>query len=190
MKQKHSVLILRILGATLVLLSVILAIIETNNTAIIGGSDSYTFFYVFLRGSGRLYYTMALLGIIAIAASIIMARKGQLAKDISILASPLLLFPVLSGPYMAFNNAYVVEWFGCGCPKFDELGNIIENDFNANDFTALFWLFITAVITVISVFLSNRIPKSKLWLKLLYIAGMLVLSLLIARKFYYSMMWN
>lgn len=190
MKQKHTVLILRILGAALVILSVILAIIETNNTAIIGGSDSYTFFYVFLRGCGRLYYTMALLGIILVIASFIMASKSRLAKEASILVSPVLLFPILNGPYMAFNSAYVVQWFGCGCPKIDEFGNIIENDFNANDFTAIFWLTIAVIVTVISVFLSKRIPKNKLWLKLIYIAGMLIFSLLIARKFYYSMMWN
>ena len=190
MKQKYKVLILRILGALFVCTSLILAVVETNNTAIIGGSGMYTFTYVFHRGAGRLYFTMTFLGVIAIVASFIMKSQNKILKECSILASPILLFPVLSGPYMAVNNKYIVEWFGCGCPKFDKLGNVIENDFNANDFTAIFWLFITVIITGISIFLSKRIPKNKIWLKLLYIAGMLALSLLIARKFYYSMMWN
>lgn len=190
MKQKRSVLILRILGTVFICFSIIATIIQTNNFNIVGGADFSSYCYVFFLGRGRLFNSLTVLGLAAIIGSFIATSKHQTIKELSILSSPLLLFPVLSAPYCEINNKYIVKKFGCGCPKFDELGNIIENDFNANDFTALFWLFITVVVTMISVFLSNRIPKNKLWLKLLYIAGMLVLSLLIARKFYYSMMWN
>ncbi len=111
-------------------------------------------------------------------------------KKIAVLVAPLLLFVVLLVPYSWANQQFIVEWFGCGCPVTDEFGNIVENNFNANDFTALFWLFISICITVISIFLSRRIPKEKIWLRVLYVVGMLLASLLIAYQFYQMMMWN
>lgn len=190
MKQKYTVLTLRILGAALICFSIIVTIIQTNNFNIVGGADFSTYCYVFIWGRGRLYNSLTVLGFAAIIASFITTCKNKTLKNITVLSSPLLLFPVLCAPYSEINSKYIVEWFGCGCPKLDEFGNYIENDFNANDFTAIFWLFITVIVTVISVFLSRRIPKNKIWLRLLYIVGMLAVSLLVARKFYYSMMWN
>ena len=114
----------------------------------------------------------------------------QLIKKIVVLAAPLLLFAVLLIPYSWANQQFIVDWLGCGCPVIDEFGNMVENNFNANDFTALFWLFISILTTLISVFLSRNIPKEKMWLRVLYVIGILLISLLIAYQFYHMMLWN
>ena len=114
----------------------------------------------------------------------------KLIKKIAVLVAPLLLFVVLLVPYSWANQQFIVEWLGCGCPIIDEFGNMVENKFNANDFTALFWLFISACTTIISVFLSRGIPKEKIWLRVLYVIGMLLVSLWIAYQFYQMMMWK
>ncbi len=111
-------------------------------------------------------------------------------KSFAVLLTPLLLFAFFLIPYSWVNNQFIVEWLGCGCPTIDDLGNLVKNNFNANDFTALFWLGISVCVAVISVFLSKRIPKEKTWLKVLYVIGMLMLSLLIAYRFYQMMMWD
>ena len=117
-------------------------------------------------------------------------NKNNLVKNIAILAAPLLLFAILLIPYSWANQRFIVEWFGCGCPKVDELGNIVHPGFNANDFTALFWLFISVCTTAVSVLLSKRIPRDKMWFRLLYIIGMLSVSLLITYQFCQMMMWD
>lgn len=111
-------------------------------------------------------------------------------KKIVVLLAPLLLFAVLVVPYSWANQQFIVEWLGCGCPVIDELGNMVENNFNANDFTALFWLFISICVTAVSVLLSKRIPREKLWLRVMYIIVMFLVSLLIGYQFYQTMMWN
>lgn len=114
----------------------------------------------------------------------------SLIKKIAVLVSPLLLFAVLLIPYSLVNQQFIVEWFGCGCPVIDEFGNMVENKFNANDFTAIFWAVITVCVTVISAILSKRIAKDKLWLRALYVLGMFIVSLLISHRFCQLMMWN
>ena len=111
-------------------------------------------------------------------------------KMIAILLTPLLLFAILLVPYSLVNQHFIVDWLGCGCPVIDEAGNMVENNFNANDFTALFWLFISICVTAISVFLSKRIQKEKMWFRVLYILGMFFVSLLISYQFCQMMMWN
>ena len=111
-------------------------------------------------------------------------------KKIAVLVSPLLLFAVLFYPYLLVNTNFLVDWLGCGCPQIDEFGNYVESNFNANDFTALFWYFITLCVTAISVFFSKRIPKEKIWLRVLYVAGMCLISLMIANFFRMIMAWN
>lgn len=112
-------------------------------------------------------------------------------KKIIILALPLLLFFVLVVPYSYVNSEFIVDWLGCGCPQVDaETGEIVENNFNANDFTQLFWLFITACVTAISAFLTRLLPEGKTWIKILYVLGMLITSLVISYLFIQSMMWN
>ena len=59
-------------------------------------------------------------------------NKSKIVKNAAVLISPLLSFAVLLVPYSWANQAFIVDWFGCGCPKVDELGNIIHPDFNAN----------------------------------------------------------
>lgn len=111
-------------------------------------------------------------------------------KKIAVLATPLLLFVVLFVPYSWVNQKFIVEWLGCGCLAIDEFGNMVENNFNANDFTALFWLFVSICATAASVLLSTRIPREKMRLKVLYIIGMFLASLLISCQFYQKMMWD
>ena len=114
----------------------------------------------------------------------------KLVKKILILMTPLLLFAVLFLPYSWANQQFIVEWFGCGCPVLDEFGNMVESNFNANDFTLLFWLFISISTTIISVFLSRKITSKKIWIRILYIIGMLLISLSISYLFYQMMMWS
>lgn len=113
----------------------------------------------------------------------------KLIKKIAILASPLLIFIVLFIPYSWLNQEIIVEWLGCGCPVLDEFGNMVENKFNANDFTRLFWFFITLCTTAVSALLSKRIWKEKKWFRVLYVAGMLAASLGIAFSFAQMMAW-
>ena len=114
----------------------------------------------------------------------------KLIKKLCILFSPLFLFPILLIPYSWINRRFLVDWLGCGCPVLDDAGNMVHNYFNANDFTRLFWLFITLCVTGIAVFLSKRIPREKLWLRILYIIGMLVISLFISYQFIQMMLWS
>jgi hypothetical protein len=114
----------------------------------------------------------------------------KLIKKIAVLLSPILLFVVLFVPYDLINQNFIVDWLGCGCPTVDEYGNMIYSNFNANDFTALFWLFISACVIAISVFLSRRIPKQKMSFRVLYIVCMLAVSLLISYQFCQMMMWK
>lgn len=109
-------------------------------------------------------------------------------RKTAILAAPLLTFAVLFLPYAWLNQAYIVKWLGCGCPVIDDFGNIVENNFNANDFTALFWLFVSLCTTAASAFLSGRIPKK--WGRVLYVAGMLLVSLLIADQLRQLLAWR
>ena len=114
----------------------------------------------------------------------------KLLKNLVVLVTPLLLFIVLLVPYSLANQHFIVDWLGCGCPVIDEFGNMVENNFNANDFTALFWLFVSICATAISVLLSKKIPREKLWLRVLYIIGMFLISLYISWLFYQMMMWK
>lgn len=81
---------------------------------------------------------------------------SKLVKNVTILVSPLLLFPALIVPYGVLNQRFVVERFGCGCPKLDINGNMINSYFNANYFTMLFWSFISICAIVLSLFLSKK----------------------------------
>ena len=114
----------------------------------------------------------------------------KLIKSTAFLLAPILLFAILLVPYSLVNQHFIVDWLGCGCPVTDEAGNIVENNFNANDFTLLFWHIIALCVTAVSVFLSKRIPKEKMWLRVIYVVGMLLLSLAIANNFWQMMMWK
>ena len=47
------------------------------------------------------------------------------------------------------------------------------------------WLFIAICTTVASVILSGKMLKNKQWLRVLYIVGMLLISLLVACRYFY-----
>ncbi len=111
-------------------------------------------------------------------------------KKTVILLLPLLLFVILLVPYSWVNQRFLVEWFGCGCPVIDANGEAVPDSFNANDVTLLFWLFVSVCTTVISVFLSKRILRDEKWQRVLYVLGVLVISLLISYRFYQMMMWT
>lgn len=113
----------------------------------------------------------------------------KIVKKIALLASPLTLFFILLIPYSWLNQEIIVEWLGCGCPVLDEFGNMVENKFNANDFTRLFWFFIALCTTFVSAPLAKRMWKEKKWFQVLYVAGMLAASLWIAGTFTQVMAW-
>lgn len=116
-------------------------------------------------------------------------NKENNLKKILILATPLLLFALLVIPYSWVNQQYIVKWLGCGCPTVDVNGNTLVSDFNANDFTSLFWLIVSISATVISIFLSKRIPKEKIWLRAVYIVSIFVVSNVISYFLCQQMMW-
>ena len=112
-------------------------------------------------------------------------------KKVLILLLPLLLFFILLVPYSYVNSEIIVDWLGCGCPKVDsETGEMIHDYFNANDFTAYFWLIVSLCVTVASAFLTKLLPKNKVWLKILYVVLMLAVSLFISYQFIQVRMWN
>lgn len=106
-----------------------------------------------------------------------------------VFASPLLLFPILLIPYSLLNRHVLVKVLGCGCPKVDELGNIITPDFNANDFTSVFWTLVAVCATVIALLLSRRF-KEKPAVRIVYVLAVFAISLLISAKFSTMMMWK
>ena len=111
-------------------------------------------------------------------------------NDKIIFLTPLLSFLVLFIPYSWVNQQFLVKWFGCGCPKIDKFGNMISDYFNANDVTKLFWSVIALCSTVAAFFLSKKISKEKWWLRVLYVVGIFVVSLFVARRFTQMMMWR
>ncbi len=117
-----------------------------------------------------------------------MQRKNRIGT-IAALLTPLLLFVILFLPYKLLNGEVIVKVFGCGCPQIDENGEIVYAAFNANDFTALFWIFVSVCVTVISAFLSVG-KISKKWLRAVYVMGMLGISLVISYCFCQIMMWK
>ena len=111
-------------------------------------------------------------------------------KKTLVLITPLLLFAVLFIPYQWVNQQFLVDWLGCGCPQLDEFGNMIENNFNANNFTMVFWLFVSLCATVWAAFLSKKIATDKRWIRGLYVGGILVSSVVITYFLYQLTMWN
>ena len=105
------------------------------------------------------------------------------------LISPILAFPVLYIPYALLNSAVIVDWLGCGCPKIDASGEMIHDYFSANDFTRIFWFIIAVGVTVLAWFLSKKVLEKK-WVRVVYTAGMFVVSMLVMSWIVQRMMWN
>ena len=110
-------------------------------------------------------------------------------KKALVLIAPLSLFAILLVPYQWVNQRFLVDWLGCGCPQLDEWGNMVENNFNANDFTLIFWLFVSLCATVMAVFVSKK-HCHRIWLRVLYIVGIFLSAVVITYALYQTMMWN
>jgi len=100
----------------------------------------------------------------------------------------LLIMPVLFLPYQYLNSKVIVEWLGCGCPLVDEQGNEIVNNFNANDFTMLFWSVVALIVIIISIF--NMRYLIKWYAKLTYILLIAVGSVYLVMRFCDLMRWK
>ena len=100
-------------------------------------------------------------------------KNESLLKKVSLLLAPLTLFPLLFYPYSLVNGRVIVDIFGCGCPVIDSDGNVTQNLFNANDFTACFWFAVT----------------SRPWLRIVYITGVAALSFSCMYLFNRLMLW-
>ena len=111
------------------------------------------------------------------------------AKKALALIAPLSPFAILLIPYQWVNQRFFVEWLGCGCPQLDEWGNMVENNFNANDFTLIFWLFVSLCATVMAMFVSKKYCY-RIWFRVLYIVGIFLSSVVITYALYQMMMWN
>ena len=117
-------------------------------------------------------------------------KMTRSVKIFCILLLPILLFFLLVTPYNYINREFIVDWLGCGCPQVDADGNVRENYFSANSFTAIFWLSVAAAVTVISFFLSRRLIYEYKVIRLLYMLAVIMLSVFISLRFTESMMWN
>lgn len=114
----------------------------------------------------------------------------KILRKTAILTTPLLLFVILFIPYNWLNQNLIVEWLGCGCPKIDVNGNIINSYFNANDFTLLFWLFISICSTILSIFLSKKLLKTKILIRIIYVIVIFIISLTLSYLLFRLMMWR
>lgn len=111
-------------------------------------------------------------------------------KQFFLAISPLLLFALLIVPYSWLNQTFLVDWLGCGCPQLDAFGNLYEPLFNANDFTACFWLLVAVAAGILAFFLSRRLFPNKVFTRFVYIGAIAVVSLFFAFYLYQLMMWN
>lgn len=122
----------------------------------------------------------------------VIMNKKNCVKMIALFIAPLFLFAILLLPYSWLNSAVIVDVFGCGCTEIDESGKLITySKINANDVTALFWMFVAICATVLAIFISiKKIPREKSWLRVVYVVGIFVISLFIAYSFSQMMLWK
>jgi len=85
---------------------------------------------------------------------------------------------ILYFPYLFINKNLLVNWFGCGCPKIDENGIMLTNQFNANDFSKIFWLFIALVLIILSILISLKFQDKKR--RVLYTFFSVIVSILLS----------
>lgn len=71
MKRKIVTNILLALGIILVCVAVVLSVIAIKEKDIIGGASFHTFVYVFFQEHSGIYFLLAVLGVVSIAASVI-----------------------------------------------------------------------------------------------------------------------
>lgn len=185
MKKKYTPIALICIGILLIGLSFHQTFRAMSTISIIGGADWPTFRHFYF---GR-YSTLAFYGIIAIIAALVIRINNKTLNSIASLSLPLLLFPGLRGSYQWFNKNFLVKWLGCGCPETDELGNIVQRQFNANDFSCIFWFVAALGIGVLSFFMAKRVFLKRKWLIALYVAAIFAWSLFIFRNYCLSMWW-
>ena len=116
--------------------------------------------------------------------------KKRLAVILYFALVPFLPFAVLLLPYSFVNQKFLVNWLGCGCPQIDEYGNAVYSAFNANDFTALFWLAVCFGAAGVAFVIGKKLPCQKKWLRLIYVAAVFLVALVIRRAFCQMMMWK
>ena len=118
-------------------------------------------------------------------------KRSLSIKTVAVFLSPLLIFAVLFVPYSWLNSSVIVDVFGCGCPQINENGEMVHRYFSANDFTAIFWFFVAVCVVIASALLAmKKINAEKIHLRIVYVASMIVISLLIVYCFCQIMMWN
>lgn len=100
----------------------------------------------------------------------------------------IILFPLLFIPYMWLNGAVIVEIFGCGCPQIAPDGTEVIRNFNANDFTFLFWCAVGAIVLIISLFQMKKLRYT--WQRFLLIASMILGSAFFINIFSVFMRWK
>lgn len=111
-------------------------------------------------------------------------------KKLLVLLSPLGLFLVLLYPYSLFNRAYVIDWFGCSCPRVDKTGKLVTDFFSANDFTELFWLAVALCTVLLSLIPASRVLKGRVGTRVIYHVGILAASLALCIEFTLMMQWK
>lgn len=116
-------------------------------------------------------------------------KNESLLKKVSLLLAPLTLFPLLFYSYSLVNGRVIVDIFGCGCPVIDSDGNVTQNLFNANDFTACFWFAVAAGTVLLAFFQSKKVITSRPWLRIVYVTGVAALSFSCMYLFNRLMLW-
>ena len=193
MGQKKRLYIALGLGATgiaLICVAVALAITSMSKMSIIGGADWFSFRFMLSYGENGLYYVMMTFGFAAIITASLVRSKNKRLQKAAILVSPFLLFQILRVPYAWLHENCFVKWLGSPYFLTDAFDNFFSSAFHAVHLAALFWLFIAIFTTAISVILSGKVLKDKKWLRVLYIVGMLLVSLFVAHRYFCITLWN
>lgn len=184
-KRLYIALGLGAIGITLICVAVALAIASIDAMGIIGGADWPVFRFVLSYGENGLYFVMMTFGFAAIITASLVRSKNKRLQKAALLVTPFLLFQIFRVPYAWLHENCFVKWLGCPYFLSDAFDNFFTSAFNAVHLAALFWLFVAVCTTAISVVLSRKVVKDKKWLRVLYIVGMLLTSLLVACRYFY-----
>ena len=173
-------------GMILLVLSFLLPFAYASNGSIIGGASWPTFL---TRWQLR-YDTLTWYGAIFLLTAWVIRVKNKAIHRAAMLLVPPALFPGLHTAYSWLNRNFLGPWLGCGCPKKDEFGNLLECQFNANDFSCIFWFVAALGMGVFAFFIGRKIFTKRKWLTAIYVAVILALALIIFRNYCLSMWWG
>lgn len=98
----------------------------------------------------------------------------------------LTILPILYVPYRILNETVLINILGCGCPT--DSVDVAREIIDANDFTKLFFTFVSIAIIVISVYKVKNI--SKVSFKVIYMVSIVCICIFVANIFCQSMMWK